>query len=366
MEGKGKGVKIIFIGIVLILIQSFLQQYETVAMIYEKYVGYLIPVIYAFFIAIFLEPIVTFFEMKWRLKRVLATLLTLIILILLIAGFIGIVAPELGKSIKDLYLKLPMMQDKIEGYTEEVINYLKRKGLIVIGEVELQKSMIDFVKKNTKYIQEVGFSALLNIVWWTVALTKFLIGVFLGVLILFSKEYFSAFLENIVKLTFGKQKGNDFMVFLGKSRDILLKYVCGRIVVSIAVGFITFAVMFITGTPYAMLTGVMMGVGNMIPYVGSIIAGLLAIFLVALAQPYKLLFLFLAIVIAQAVDGWIIGPKIVGESVGMSTFWIVVSVLIGGSLFGPIGMFFGVPVFAMIKLVYHNRLRKEEEKEKEC
>ena len=67
-------------------------------------------------------------------------------------------------------------------------------------------------------------------------------------------------------------------------------------------------------------------------------------------------------IIAQTFDGWVIGPKIVSETVGMSTFWVVVAVLIGGSLMGPVGMFFGVPAFGIIKLIYLAKLKKAEEK----
>lgn len=366
MDTKGKAFKIVVVGIVLIIVQSFFQQYTTITEIYSRYVGYLIPVIYAFFIAIFMEPIVTFFEKRLKMNRIVSIGVTIFLLILLIIGFIGIVAPQIGKSLKELYFKLPYMQDKIEFYTKEIIKFLKAKGLIIMGDAELQDSLLSIVKKNTKYIQDVGISAVLNIVWWTVALTKFFIGFFLGILILINKEYFVDFIQKIIKLIFGQERGKNFIVFLEKSRTILLKFVCGRIIVSAAVGFITFIVMLLTSTPYALLTGVMMGLGNMIPYVGSIIAGALAVFLVILAQPTKIIFLFLAIMIAQAVDGWIIGPKIVGESVGMGTFWIIVSILIGVSLFGPIGMFFGVPAFAMIKLIYYNCLRKEEEKVNIC
>ena len=362
MDTKKKGFKIVLIGIVLIIIQSFFQQYTTITEIYSRYIGYLIPVIYAFFIAVFLEPIVTFFEKKLKMNRILSIGVTICLLILLIIGFIGIIAPQIGKSLKELYFKLPIMQDKIEIYTREIIKFLKAKGLIIMGDAQLQANLLNIVKKNTKYIQDFGISAVLNIVSWGIVLTKFFIGFFLAILILINKEYFIDFIQKIIKLILGQEKGNNFVIFLEKSRSILLKFVCGRIIVSAAVGFITFIVMLLTSTPYALLTGVMMGIGNMIPYVGSIVAGALAVFLVVLAQPTKIIFLFLAIMIAQAVDGWIIGPKIVGESVGMGTFWIIVSILIGGSLFGPIGMFFGVPVFAMIKLIYYNYLRKEEEK----
>ena len=357
-----KFVKVITVGIIFIILQSFLQNNQGLMNIYSRYIGYLTPIIYAIFIAIFLEPIVNFFENKLKINRILGIIITIILIIIIIIGFVGIITPSLSKSIKELYLKLPMMQEKSELYIENIIMYLKSKGIIILGENELQKSAINFIKKNTSHFQDFGISALLNIVWWGLALTKFFIGFFLGTLIILNKEYFVKFLENILKLFFGDEKGIKILDFLEQTREILLKFVFGRILVSIAVGFITFITMAITSTPYALLTGVMMGVGNMIPYVGSIVGGLIAIFLVSLAMPSKLIFLFVATVLAQLVDGWIIGPRIVGKTIGMSTFWIMVAILIGGSMGGIFGMFFGVPIFAMIKLIYHNYLKKWEKK----
>lgn len=355
-----KNFKLLGIGIILIIIQSFLQQYDMFTKIYSQYVGYLIPVIYAFFITIFLEPIVSLVEKKFKLKRVLAVILTIVLVSLVVLIGILVIVPQVGKSIEELYGKLPFMQEQIEKYVSLSINFLKDENIITIGEAEIHENINKFIRENMKYIQDFGISVLWNIVWWGIALTKFFIGFFLAFLILIDKEYFINFLKNIFTIIFGNKKSIGIMEFLEDSRKVLMNYVWGRIIVSSAVGVITFGVMFLSGTPYALLSGIMIGIGNMIPYVGSIIAGALAIFLVALADPFKLIFLALAITIAQTVDGWVIGPKIVSETVGMGTFWVVVSVLIGGSLFGPIGMFFGVPVFGMIKLVYLKLLKKEE------
>ena len=353
-----RGMKLLGIGIILVIIQSFLQQYDTFREIYSKYIGYLVPVIYAFFITIFLEPIVTFAERKFKMKRLYAVISTIVFVGLVVILGIAIIVPQIGKSIEELYNKLPYMQEQIEKYATMGINYLKEKDILLMGEEEIRQSINNFIRDNMKYIQDFGISALWNIVWWGIALTKFFIGFFLAFLILIDKEYFIRFLRNIFTITFGKRKCISIMNYLEDSRKVLMNYVWGRIIVSSAVGVITFGVMFLSGTPYAFLSGVMIGLGNMIPYVGSIIAGAIAIFLVALAEPFKLVFLILAIIIAQTVDGWIIGPKVVSETVGMGTFWVVVSVLIGGSLFGPVGMFFGVPVFGMIKLIYIKLLNK--------
>lgn len=150
--------------------------------------------------------------------------------------------------------------------------------------------------------------------------------------------------------------------FLNQSRNVLLNYVWGRIIASAFVGAVTFIVLFFTGVPYALLSSLMIGIGNMIPYVGSIVAGAVAIFLVILAEPSKIIYLFIAMMVGQAVDGWIVGPRIVSETVGMSTFWVIVAVLIGGSLMGPVGMFFGVPAFGIMKLVYEIQVKKIDNK----
>lgn len=353
-----KYIQIIIIGIFFIILQSYFQDNLAFINIYEKYMGYLTPLIYAVFIAIFLDPIVEFFEKKFHTNRIIGIILTIILLMILIASFIGVIAPQIAKSIKELYSKMPMMQIKIEKYLMDITMYLKSKGILILGETKLQESAINFVKKNISSFQDFGLSALLNIVWWGVGISKFLIGAFLGILIIFNREYFIKFLQNILKITFGANKSHIIFDFLKSSRIILLKFIGGRIIVSAAVGLSTFLVMFISSTPYALLTGVMMGVGNMIPYIGSIVAGIIAIFLVSLAIPTKLIFLFLAILVAQIVDGWIVGPYVVGETVGMSAFWIMVAILIGGSMGGIVGMFFGVPIFAMIKLIYLKKLEK--------
>lgn len=362
MNKKLSYFKIIGIGVILILIQSFFQKYEALKEIYSTYVGYLVPVIYALFITIFLDPLVTKIEEKTKLSRLKSVCITFLLVIILVVGFIGLVLPELGKSFKELYSKFPVMQDKIGSIITQCIEYLKEKNILVIGEKQIENSIITFVKKNIGKIQEYSFTVVMNIMWWVVALSKFFIGFFLAFFILADKKYFIGFKKNILKIVFGEEKGQEYGEFLNDSRQVLLNYVCGRMITSGMVGIVTFIVLIIANVPYALLSGIMIGIGNMIPYIGSFVAGAIAVFLVVLAEPMKVFYLFLAMIIAQTVDGWVIGPKIVSETVGMSTFWVVVAVLIGGSLMGPLGMFFGVPAFGIIKLVYLAKLKKIEEK----
>lgn len=190
---------------------------------------------------------------------------------------------------------------------------------------------------------------------------NFFIGVFISLYLMYSKEYFMEFLENILLLFTTKSKARYGVEFVRKVNDVFLKYILGRILTSTVVGFLVFLVLLIAKVPYALLSGVMVGIGNMIPYVGSIVAGTIATFLILLAAPLKVVYLFIAIGIGQAVDGFVIGPKIMEESVGMSSFWTIVAVMVCGSFFGPLGMFLGVPVFVVIKFIYLERLKRRSE-----
>ena len=360
MEKKWTFLKFLGAGIILILIQSFFQKYDAFKDIYSTYIGYLIPIIYALFIAIFLDPLVNKLENKFKLKRWISVSITIVLVLIIVIGFIGLILPQISKSFKEVYFKLPHMQEEVGSLVKKVLDYLKEKELLVIGEKQVETKIISLLKGNIGKRQEFGISFLLNIVWWTIALSKFFIGFFLAIFILLDKEYFIRFLKNILKIIFGQEKGIYLAEFLNQSRNVLLNYVWGRIIASAFVGVIVYIVLFFAGVPYALLSSLMIGVGNMIPYVGSIIAGAIAIFLVILAEPSKVIYLLVAMAIGQTIDGWVVGPKIVSETVGMSTFWVIVAVLIGGSLMGPIGMFFGVPIFGIIKLIYEIQLKKAE------
>ena len=272
MEKKWTFLKFLGAGIVIVLVQSFFQKYDAFKDIYSTYIGYLIPMIYAVFISIFLEPLVSKIEQRFKLERWVAVAIVIVLVIIGVAGFVGLILPQLGKSFKELYNKLPHMQEQLGSLIKRVLDYLKEKELLVIGEKQIEDNIISLLKRNIGNLQEFGISVLLNIVWWTIALSKFFIGFFLAVFILLDKEYFIRFIKNILAIIFGKEKGMYLSDFLNQSRNVLLNYVWGRIIASAFVGVITFVVLFLAGVPYALLSSLMIGMGNMIPYVGSIVS----------------------------------------------------------------------------------------------
>ena len=332
------------VGVFVVLIQTFLQYNNELTSIVGQMVSSITPFIYAIFIAVLVSPLVRILENKVRMRRSLSIGISLIIVFAVIIGLILIIIPNIINSISDLVEKFPTMLTSLTSNAEYLINFLKEKNLLFFDPKEIENNLISFTKTNLGNFKNLAFGLGAGVLRSLMGVINFFIGVFISLYLMYSKEYFMEFLENIL------------LLFTTKS-----KYILGRILTSTVVGFLVFLVLLIAKVPYALLSGVMVGIGNMIPYVGSIVAGTIATFLILLAAPLKVVYLFIAIGIGQAVDGFVIGPKIMEESVGMSSFWTIVAVMVCGSFFGPLGMFLGVPVFVVIKFIYLERLKRRSE-----
>jgi len=355
--------KIILIGILFILIQSFLQQYDKVSVVFSQYIGYFTPLLYALFTAVFLEPIVKKTESHFNMKRWLAVLVVVIIFLLIIIGFISIIIPEVVQSCRELYDKIPFIQEQAGKLLNRVFDFLREKKIDVIAQSEIQEAITGFVRRNLGKFRDFGFSFVLNVFWWSVAITKFFIGFFMGALILLDKDYFIRIIKNGLKIVFGGTRSEIVYDFADKSRLSLLSYIWGRVIASVFVAGLILIVALIAKVPYAFLSSIMILIGNMVPYVGSILTGAISVFLVLVSEPGKVIWMLLAICTAQFCDSWFIGPRIVSQTMGIKTFWVILSILIGGSFFGPVGMFFGVPILCVVRLIYHLFLEKREKNE---
>lgn len=350
--------QLFLVGVILILIQSFFQYNNEFSQIINGALTSIMPFIYAIFIAVLVSPLVQILEKKTRLKRSYSIAISLLIVFAAITGLILVVVPNVIQSASDLVDKFPTMMKSLSSNAEHLIDYLQKKNMLFFDPKQLENNIVNFIRENINNLQNLAVGVSIGVAKSLIGLVNFFIGVFISLYLLYSKEYFLKFLENVFRLFTTKEKALYGVDFILKVNDTFLKYILGRLLTSAVVGFVVFLIMFFAKAPYALLSGVMIGIGNMIPYVGSIVAGVIATFLIILAAPIKVIYLFIAIAMGQTIDGFVIGPKIMAESVGMSSFWTIVAVMFCGNLFGPIGMFFGVPVFVVIKLIYQEALKK--------
>ena len=360
-----KLMKIVGIILIFVILQSYFTNPDAFSAVIERWTGYFMTLIMAVFIAILLEPIKKYLKKKSKINDVLAISLSIVFVVLIVIIISLIVIPEIISSLKILNDVYPAILEKVLTIGKDVTNYLAEKNIYTVDTEELNNTFTNYIRNNTSNIKEFVLAFIGGLVNWTLGFTNLIVAFTLAFLILLDKKNLMKTLENLIKIVFGVKNTPYVMNKLRISKDIFINYISGKIIVSFIVGFCVYIILLITGTPYAALSAILLGFGNMIPYVGSILGGIVAFFLILLVAPIKTLILLIAIAIAQLVDGFIVGPKIIGDKVGLSTFWVIVSMIIFGNLFGIMGMFLGTPILSIIKLFYVDLLKRAEQGDKE-
>ena len=355
-----KLMKIVVIILIFVILQSYFTNPESFSTIIEKWKGYFMTLIMAIFIAILLEPIKKYLKKKSKINDVLAISLSIVFVVLIVVIISLLVIPEIISSLKVLNDIYPAISEKVLTIGKNVTNYLAEKNIYTVDTKELDDYFTKFISNNTSNIKEFVLAFIGGLVNWTLGFTNLIVAFTLAFLILLDKKNLMKTLENLIKIVFGVKNTPYVMNKLRLSKDIFINYISGKIIVSFIVGLCVYIILLITGTPYAALSAILLGVGNMIPYVGSILGGIVAFFLILLVAPIKTFILLIAIAIAQLVDGFIVGPKIIGDKVGLSTFWVMVSMIIFGNLFGLVGMFLGTPILSIIRLFYIDLLKAKQ------
>ena len=356
--------KIIGIILVFVILQSYFINPDNLVNIIDKWKDYFMTIIMSIFIAILLEPIVRYLKKKVKINDILAISLSIIFVILIFTILFLIIVPEIISSVKVLNDIYPYISKKAMIIGKNIADYLAEKNIYTINMEEINNYFTNFIANNVTNIRKVISALFGSLVDWTIGFTNLFLAFVLAFLILLDKEHLIKTLENIIIIVFGVKNSPYVMNKLKLSKDIFLNYISGKIIVSTIVGLCVYIILLITKTPYAVLSAVLLGVGNMIPYVGAIIGGIIAFLLILLVAPIKIVFLLIAIAISQLVDGFIVGPRIIGNKVGLNTFWVIVSMIIFGNLFGIVGMFLGIPILSIIKLFYVDLLKAKQRGEK--
>ena len=181
---------------------------------------------------------------------------------------------------------------------------------------------------------------------------KYVANAFIGLLIMVYllnyKERLFAITRKFVTATCSKKRQDDLYEFAGIVNETFIGFIVGRIIDSFIIGVLTYVVMKICGISFPLMISVIIGATNIIPFFGPFIGAIPSVFLLLLERPIEAFYFLIIILLIQQLDGNVIGPKIVGNAIGISSFWVLIAVLIGGGLFGFYGMALAVPVFAVI------------------
>lgn len=267
---------------------------------------------------------------------------------------IGILIMSLGPA---LFTSIVGLIDAMPSYVESFVKWISDSGLadtevaIFIGNsinsatTELENwAKTEILPLIQEYITQIT-SEVLSI---AKTILNFLIGIVAMTYVMSIQEELIGQSKKIIYAIFPAKKGNVIIETVRKSNQIFGGFVIGKIIDSAIIGVIAYIGCLLMNMPSALLVAFIIGVTNVIPFFGPFIGAIPTIALVLIQSPIHALYLGIFILILQQVDGNIIGPKILGESTGLSAFWILTSISVAGGLFGFFGMLLGVPVFAVI------------------
>ena len=288
----------------------------------------------------------------------------IIFLFIIIGVLIAILVPALITSIFGLVEAMPGYIDSFVAWIEE-IGLADSSVALMIGETitSLTSELQTWAKNEIlplvqEYLGQItsGVLAVLK------AILNFIIGIVVVVYVMSIQETLTGQCKKIVYAIFPAKEGNIIIDTVRKSHEIFGGFVTGKIIDSAIIGVIAYIGCMILQIPSALLVSFIIGVTNVIPFFGPFIGAVPTILLVLIQSPIHALYLAIFILILQQVDGNIIGPKILGDSTGLSAFWILTSISIAGGLFGFFGMLLGVPVFAVIYYIVQQIVKYRMEK----
>lgn len=339
------------------------------------------PVIYGIIVAYLLTPIVNFLEKKLlipfftrkklmnnqkkKIMRLLSVTLTMIIVILFFYGFCSILIPNIIISIRNISLQIPSYVQNISYWTTQFLDDNPKIERVVIqilnmysGEFSnyLNNNIIPQMESLVKTVS-LSLISVLKVLW------NFIIGLIISIYVLCSKETFTGQAKKMLYAMFTTQTANRIISDTRFVSETFIGFISGKIVDSFIIGCLCFAGTKILDLPYAILVSVIVGVTNVIPFFGPYLGAIPCAILILMESPIHCVYFCIFIFLLQQLDGNVIGPKILGESTGLSGFWVIFSITIFGGLFGIIGMIIGVPffavVYAMTKRVTEKHLKKK-------
>lgn len=300
-----------------------------------------------------------FNRLSKRLKKGLALLITYITAFGAVYLFVLFVLPQLIDSVK-------MIINNIDIYSKKIIAITN--DLIIKTDLspDVRKLITDKINSITEYLFSIASDIVFVLGNTIKSITSSIWNVFLGIVvsiyILIDKERFGAIGRKIVFAFFSERTTAKVLDFISKVNYIFGRFLSGKILDSFIIAILTFVVLIIFKMPYALLIAVVVGITNIIPFFGPFFGAIPSVILIFVVSPQKALWFLVIIFIIQQLDGNIIGPKILGDSMGISPFWILFSLLVFAKLFGFLGMIIGVPLFtviyALIKELVENKLEK--------
>ena len=300
-------------------------------------------------IAYILDPMVKFFSAKLfkekKGTRGFAILLAYAVAILLLMLLAWLVVPQIVNSIGMLFTNFPSY---IQGVQDMLLYVQSEYGI----DLQQATKMLDDSEAMVKEIYAMATNAMPQIVASIGSVASNFVAIFTSIAasiyMLADKDHLLHQLRTLAHAFLPEKAASNTLRICHYANVNFTGFFVGKIIDSAIIGVITFVAMTILRLDFAVLISVFIGITNIIPVFGPFIGAIPSVFILLLIDPLQAVIFCVLILIIQQVDGNFIGPKILGSSIGISALWILFSIVVGGDLFGIVGMIVGVPVFATL------------------
>ena len=338
------------------------------------------PITAGLVIAYILNPIMRFIETKlltpaWnkikkqkdhtyskeaKVIRYTSVFITMIVFFAIIYALFMLLIPQLVANIQSILGRIPVYFATLNDYYSKILTRFPDLDNLL---QEYNENVTQwFYNKILPFFEELISKTSTSLVGSVITLFRgvvnFIIGVIISIYLLADKEKFAAQCKKVFYAFLKKDTANNFLNNLRYSDKMFGGFITGKLIDSIIVGIICYIGMLIMNLPYSVLISVIVGITNIIPYFGPFIGAIPSAFFILMVDPKKCLIFIIFILILQQFDGNILGPKILSYSTGLNSFWIIFALIVFSAIFGVVGMFIGVPVFAVIYSAFRTLINK--------
>lgn len=355
-----------------LLLYFFFLRFDNILNVLKRAIDILKPLIYGILIAFILTQIYNYSEKKLlmffsnRIKdknlvkkysKIISIVISILILFLALFLILYILIPKLMVSILGIIESWSYNVDNIETWLRSLLKESPALEKIILDAVnDSSTSILSWISGALLPKMELIMSSVttgLNDMYTFI--TDFIVGLVFSIYILANKTKFIADLKKATYTILGIKKGNAFLQGSRYSYKVFNGFIKGKLITSGIIGTACYIGMIILRLPYALLISMIVAITNVIPFFGPFIGWIPSVILIAMLSPLDAVYFSILILILQQIEGNILEPKIVGNTTGISGFWVLFAITVFGGLFGFVGMIFGVPIFAIIyKFISHN------------
>lgn len=373
--------KIIFIVVVAVFLYWGLQNLSVIGNAISTVLNILSPFILGTCIAFVLNVIVNLIENKGeksgktskrkkkssliKIKRPLSIVLSILILFAIIFFVIFLVIPSLIDTIDSIKTYIPGIATNTQNWIYEMLNnYPEINDMITNINIDWNNIDEETMNLLQNWVTTILSSSVGILVSIFSGLTNFVIGLIFAVYILLQKEKLGAQFKKIIKAYLPEKMEQNILKLCTTANNAFTKFITGQVTEAFILGVLCFMGMIIFGMPYALTISVLIGVTALIPIFGAFIGAGIGFLLIAVQNPALAIGFVIYIIVLQQIEGNIIYPKVVGNSVGLPGIWVMVAVTLGGALWGIMGIVVSVPVasiiYALLRENVNNRLEEQE------